>query len=198
MQTIEKKLLSLQSILHAFSKQESACLLSNNITQNFKYMRKILFTLAFACIGIAGASAQDVYFYSNGSNTSLLTGNNVQRIEFNDGAVAVILADGTKLGELATTAFDYFLFYNKEIVNNIKSASSAEGIEITYDGVKDVTVKSAETISSIDVYSADGVMIASVSPKAKSAKISLASYAAGVYLVKASAGNGTATCKIVK
>lgn len=159
-------------------------------------MRKSLFTFATVCLGITAASAQDVYVYKADSGQPLASVSNVQRIEFNSGAIDIVSKDGVQKN-VSLDALDYLLFYNKEIVNSVRNASTSRNVSISFDG-KLVSVESAETISKVEVYTSDGIKYASVSPKAKSAKLSAVSYPAGVYIVKAVAGKETATSEIVK
>ncbi len=159
-------------------------------------MRKILFTFATVCLGITAASAQDVYVYKADSSQPLASVSNVQRIEFNSGAIDIVSKDGVQKN-VSLDALDYLLFYNKEFVNSVRNASTSKNIAISFDG-KQVSVESAETISKVEVYTSDGIKYASVSPKAKSARLSTASYPAGVYIVKAVAGKEAAINEIVK
>lgn len=159
-------------------------------------MRKTLFTFATVCLGITAASAQDVYVYKAENSQPLASVSNVQRIEFNSGAIDIVSKDG-KLKNVSLDALDYLLFYNKEIVNSIRNASASKNITVSFDG-EQVSIESADIISNVEVYTSDGIKYASLSPKAKSAKISTASYPAGVYIVKAVAGKEAATNEIVK
>ena len=47
-------------------------------------MRKTLFTITASLLGLASASAQDVYVYKAGDPNALCGVTNVQRIEFNE------------------------------------------------------------------------------------------------------------------
>ncbi len=160
-------------------------------------MRKILIIVAFAALGFTGASAQDVYVYNASSNTPLLSVNNLQSIVFGEGSIDFFQSKVEASTSVPLSSIDYMLFYNREIVNSVRPTAAAQGINFAFDG-KNVSVESAETISRIEVYSSDGVKVASVTPKAKSAKVSVSSQPAGVYLVKATAGKATATSEIVK
>lgn len=159
-------------------------------------MRKFLFTLATVCLGTAAASAQDVYVYNAGNSRPLASVGNVQRIEFNSGAINIVPKQGEPKN-VSLDAFDYLLFYNRETVNSIRNASTSKNVAISFDG-EQVSVESAEVISNVEVYTSDGIKYASITPKAKSAKFSTASYPAGVYIVKAVAGNEVATNEFVK
>lgn len=161
------------------------------------HMRKTLVTVVFAGLCLTGASAQDVFVYNAGSERPLLTVNNLQRIEFGEGAISFFQTNAAEGTPMDLNSIDYMLFYNREILNSVRPTAKSEGVNISYDG-KNVSVESVENISSIDVYSSDGVKVATVSPKAKSAKVSLASKPAGVYIVKATAGKSTAKSEIVK
>lgn len=159
-------------------------------------MRKILFTFATVCLGITAASAQDVYVYKAENSQPLASVSNIQRIEFNSGAIDIVPKQGEPKN-VSLDAFDYLLFYNREIVNSIRNASTSKNVTISFDG-EQASVESAEVISNVEVYTSDGIKYASMTPNAKSAKFSTASYPAGVYIVKAVAGKEVATNKIVK
>ena len=159
-------------------------------------MRKILFTLAFAGLCAAGAQAQDVYVYQNGNPDAIGSMKNLQRISFLESGISLVPKTGDAK-EFNTKDVDYMLFYEKGTQVGIRPAASAGGINIAYDGAA-VSVEASEPISSIDIYAADGVRVSSAAPKAKSAKLSTASLAKGVYIVKATAGKATATSEIIK
>ena len=159
-------------------------------------MRKILFTTIIAGLGITGASAQDAFVYSSGSDKPIATVTNLQRIEFNTDAIDIIDVKGEKTSQ-PLGGVDYILFYNKEIVNSIRTTARTSCVNIAFDG-KYVSVESAEAISQVDVFSSDGVKVASATPNTKSAKLSLENATAGVYIVKATDGKAATTSEIVK
>lgn len=169
-----------------------------NIHLKPKCMAKKIYALALAGLCAASVSAQDVFVYNAETQKPLLTVGSLQRIEFNDGALNLVAADGTA-NSVQLAGVDYLLFYNRETVNSIRSASAAAaGLRISLSG-KDVLVESAEAaISRVDVYSSDGVRVASASPNSRSASVSIGSQAPGVYIVKAVAGKASATSEIIK
>lgn len=161
-------------------------------------MAKKIYALALAGLCAASVSAQDVFVYNAETQKPLLTVGNLQRIEFNDGALNLVGANGTA-NSVQLAGVDYVLFYNRAMVNNIRKASAAaSGVKISLSG-KNVLVESAEAaISRVDVYSSDGVKVASVSPNAKSASVSIGSQAPGIYIVKVVAGKASTTSEIIK
>ena len=160
-------------------------------------MRKTLFTITASLLGLASASAQDVYVYKAGVPNALCGVTNVQRIEFNENALSFVPKNKSESKEINLADIDYLLFYNKEIVNSIRNASNSKEINISFDG-ESVSVESSNALSSIEVYTTDGVKYVSLSPKAKHVKLSTVSYPAGVYIVKAVAGKEVTATEIVK
>ena len=147
-------------------------------------MRKTLFTITASLLGLASASAQDVYVYKAGDPNALCGVTNVQRIEFNENALSFVPKNESESKEINLADIDYLLFYNKEI-------------NISFDG-ESVSVESSNALSSIEVYTTDGVKYVSSSPKSKHAKLSTVSFPAGVYIVKAVAGKEVTATEIVK
>lgn len=160
-------------------------------------MRKTLFTITASLLGLASASAQDVYVYKAGDPNALCGVTNVQRIEFNENALSFVPKNKSGSKEINLADIDYLLFYNKEIVNSIRNASNSKEINISFDG-ESVSVESSNALSSIEVYTTDGVKYVSLSPKSKHVKLSTVSYPAGVYIVKAVAGKEVTATEIVK
>lgn len=160
-------------------------------------MRKTLFTITASLLGLASASAQDVYVYKAGVPNALCGVTNVQRIEFNENALSFVPKNKSESKEINLADIDYLLFYNKEIVNSIRNASNSKEINISFDG-ESVSVESYNALSSIEVYTTDGVKYVSLSPKSKHVKLSTVSYPAGVYIVKAVAGKEVTATEIVK
>ncbi len=160
-------------------------------------MRKTLFTITASLLGLASASAQDVYVYKAGVPNALCGVTNVQRIEFNENALSFVPKNKSESKEINLADIDYLLFYNKEIVNSIRNASNSKEINISFDG-ESVSVESSNALSSIEVYTTDGVKYVSLSPKSKHVKLSTVSYPAGVYIVKAVAGKEVTATEIVK
>ena len=160
-------------------------------------MRKTLFTITVSLLGLASASAQDVYVYKAGVPNALCGVTNVQRIEFNENALSFVPKNKSESKEINLADIDYLLFYNKEIVNSIRNASNSKEINISFDG-ESVSVESSNALSSIEVYTTDGVKYVSLSPKSKHVKLSTVSYPAGVYIVKAVAGKEVTATEIVK
>ena len=160
-------------------------------------MRKSLFTITASLLGLASASAQDVYVYKAGVPNALCGVTNVQRIEFNENALSFVPKNKSESKEINLADIDYLLFYNKEIVNSIRNASNSKEINISFDG-ESVSVESSNALSSIEVYTTDGVKYVSLSPKSKHVKLSTVSYPAGVYIVKAVAGKEVTATEIVK
>ena len=157
-------------------------------------MRKTLFTITASLLGLASASAQDVYVYKAGDPNALC---GVQRIEFNENALSFVPKNESESKEINLADIDYLLFYNKEIVNSIRNASNSKEINISFDG-ESVSVESSNALSSVEVYTTDGVKYVSSSPKSKHAKLSTVSFPAGVYIVKAVAGKEVTATEIVK
>ena len=122
---------------------------------------------------------------------------NVQRIEFNENALSFVPKNKSESKEINLADIDYLLFYNKEIVNSIRNASNSKEINISFDG-ESVSVESSNALSSIEVYTTDGVKYVSLSPKSKHVKLSTVSFPAGVYIVKAVAGKEVTATEIVK
>lgn len=145
-------------------------------------MRKTLFTITASLLGLASASAQDVYVYKAGVPNALCGVTNVQRIEFNENALSFVPKNKSESKEINLADIDYLLFYNKEIVNSIHNASNSKEINISFDG-ESVSVESSNALSSIEVYTTDGVKYVSSSPKSKHAKLSTVSFPAGVYQI---------------
>lgn len=160
-------------------------------------MRKTLFTITASLLGLASASAQDVYVYKAGVPNALCGVTNVQRIEFNENALSFVPKNKSESKEINLADIDYLLFYNKEIVNSIRNASNSKEINISFDG-ESVSVESSNALSSVEVYTTDGVKYVSLSPKSKHVKLSTVSYPAGVYIVKAVAGKEVTATEIVK
>mgnify|MGYP003290092132 FL=1 len=160
-------------------------------------MRKTLFTITASLLGLASASAQDVYVYKAGVPNALCGVTNVQRIEFNENALSFVPKNKSESKEINLADIDYLLFYNKEIVNSIRNASNSKEINISFDG-ESVSVESSNALSSVEVYTTDGVKYVSLSPKSKHTKLSTVSYPAGVYIVKAVAGKEVTATEIVK
>lgn len=160
-------------------------------------MRKTLFTITASLLGLASASAQDVYVYKAGVPNALCGVTNVQRIEFNENALSFVPKNKSESKEINLADIDYLLFYNKEIVNSIRNASNSKEINISFDG-ESISVESSNALSSIEVYTTDGVKYVSLSPKSKHVKLSTVSYPAGVYIVKAVAGKEVTATEIVK
>ena len=160
-------------------------------------MRKTLFTITASLLGLASASAQDVYVYKAGVPNALCGVTNVQRIEFNENALSFVPKNKSESKEINLADIDYLLLYNKEIVNSIRNASNSKEINISFDG-ESVSVESSNALSSIEVYTTDGVKYVSLSPKSKHVKLSTVSYPAGVYIVKAVAGKEVTATEIVK
>lgn len=160
-------------------------------------MRKTLFTITASLLGLASASAQDVYVYKAGVPNALCGVTNIQRIEFNENALSFVPKNKSESKEINLADIDYLLFYNKEIVNSIRNASNSKEINISFDG-ESVSVESSNALSSVEVYTTDGVKFVSSSPKSKHAKLSTVSYPAGVYIVKAVAGKEVTATEIVK
>ena len=160
-------------------------------------MRKTLFTITASLLGLASASAQDVYVYKAGDPNALCGVTNVQRIEFNENALSFVPKNKSESKEINLADIDYLLFYNKEIVNSIRNASNSKEINISFDG-ESVSVESSNALSSVEVYTTDGVKYVSSSPKSKHAKLLTVSFPAGVYIVKAVAGKEVTATEIVK
>lgn len=160
-------------------------------------MRKTLFTITASLLGLASASAQDVYVYKAGVPNALCGVTNVQRIEFNENALSFVPKNKSESKEINLADIDYLLFYNKEIVNSIRNASNSKEINISFDG-ESVSVESYNALSSVEVYTTDGVKYVSLSPKSKHVKLSTVSFPAGVYIVKAVAGKEVTATEIVK
>lgn len=160
-------------------------------------MRKTLFTITASLLGLASASAQDVYVYKAGVPNALCGVTNVQRIEFNENALSFVPKNKSESKEINLADIDYLLFYNKEIVNSIRNASNSKEINISFDG-ESVSVESYNALSSVEVYTTDGVKYVSLSPKSKHTKLSTVSFPAGVYIVKAVAGKEVTATEIVK
>lgn len=160
-------------------------------------MRKTLFTITASLLGLASASTQDVYVYKAGVPNALCGVTNVQRIEFNENALSFVPKNKSESKEINLADIDYLLFYNKEIVNSIRNASNSKEINISFDG-ESVSVESSNALSSIEVYTTDGVKYVSLSPKSKHVKLSTVSFPAGVYIVKAVAGKEVTATEIVK
>ena len=133
-------------------------------------MRKTLFTITASLLGLASASAQDVYVYKAGVPNALCGVTNVQRIEFNENALSFVPKNKSESKEINLADIDYLLFYNKEIVNSIRNASNSKEINISFDG-ENVSVESSNALSSVEVYTTDGVKYVSLSPKSKHAKL---------------------------
>lgn len=74
-----------------------------------------------------------------------------------------------------------------------------EGVAITYDREKEtVIVQSDNLLSRVTVYDVQGRLVATATDKAYTLKVSLLTAPQGIYLVRASASNGTVSKKIVK
>ena len=76
-------------------------------------MRKTLFTITASLLGLASASAQDVYVYKAGVPNALCEVTNVQRIEFNENALSFVPKNKSESKEINLADIDYLLFYNK-------------------------------------------------------------------------------------
>lgn len=159
--------------------------------------RKTLLTLTGTlCLCAGAASAQDVFVYSASSATPAAAVSGVERIEFGSDGINIVSAAGAQK-KVALDSFDYFLFYNREILNGITPVAAEGGLSLAYDGSV-VKATSADAISSINVYSADGVAVKSLAPKTGYAEVSVASLPKGVYIVKAVSGKATAVREIIK
>ena len=91
-------------------------------------MRKTLFTITASLLGLASASAKDVYVYKAGVPNALCGVTNVQRIEFNENALSFVPKNESESKKINLADIDYLLFYNKEIVNSIRNASNSKEI----------------------------------------------------------------------
>lgn len=159
-------------------------------------MKKFTLAILGLCLGFSPAVAQDVYVYSSSSPTAVTAQDSVQRIEFGDDAINIVTTSGGQQS-VSLTDFDYFLLYNKDIVNSVSPAIAAQGLNFSYDGAR-VNVSSSERISQIDIFSADGAKCASFAPYSTSFTAAVDSYSAGVYIVKAVAGKSSESFKFIK
>lgn len=144
--------------------------------------------------GFGMAEARDVYVYNGTSATPVETVKNVTKITFAADGI-VITGAGTEK-KVALTAFDNITFYNRAIPEGIATVGS-DGESIMLSGSQ-LTVNSKENIKSITLYNTAGQALTSYAPGTKVAKVVLAGYPDGVYLVKVKTAGKEVMRKIVK
>lgn len=159
-------------------------------------MRKRFFASALAGLCLATVSAQDVFVYNAQTSTPTMSLGNLQRIEFNEGSLNFVMADGTSQNAPLATV-DYMLFFNREMLNSVRQTPETDGVRFSFNG-SELEVQGAEPVSRLEVFTSDGVRVATVAPESRRATVSLAAQAPGVYIVRAVAGKAVATSEILK
>lgn len=156
----------------------------------------ILFLVSLVTFCINTATAQNVYVYKGTDATPVSTLQNVDKITFGETSVDFLVESGNTTF-FALDDLDYFLFYDREQYVGITEIAGNKNARISC--VNDVvTIESDENIASANIYTTDGIIIASAKPNANTATLSLAKYSKGIYIIKVEAGGKTITQKLIK
>lgn len=157
--------------------------------------KRMFLTLMLSAMTSICVWSIDVYWYTTGNSTPSLTNTGVQKMIFKEGKVDMVDADQQVLQSVSLTDYDLFSFKNTNTTGI--NAISGDHLSLSFDG-NTVQLTSAALIDRVDVYSASGVNMLSLSPAAKSLQLNVGSFVKGVYMVKVTSAGKETVRKIIK
>lgn len=168
-------------------------------TKRFQYMR-----LAIALSGIAVAAQvtadKTCYLNIHGASSSFdqsYSVEEVQRVEFTEDALSVHFVDNPSYYEVLYSDLLKITFGRSEYTD--VSMLSVTELSIKYlPSTAAVVTKSSKPIAHITVYNIQGVLLQYATPRTLEATLDLSALPSGVYIVRATSGEQTETCKIIK
>lgn len=161
---------------------------------------KYLMLGALLSLSAVGASASDVYFYNAKSASPFAVKSDVRRLTFTPYHISVVFNDGRKTEYVELDEVEYFSFFDASAssIEHVGNTEMPDGTTFhsTADGV---TAVSSEPIESLEVYSMNGLKVASShSVSVCEATISLGGCPSGLYFAKAVAGGKVSVFKFLK
>lgn len=146
--------------------------------------------VALSCLQVYG---KDVHFFTGNALESSMVVSNVTTIKIGTDRLTLKSVGNTST-DVNFADFSAFAFKDKR-TSGIENVEVANDVSLMFKG-GEVTITSAETIDTINVYAVNGGLVATYAPA--SAHFSFAVEHGGLYVVKVAAGGNTKVFKVVK
>ena len=154
-----------------------------------------LLTITFIISCLISTEGKNVYIYNEKSNKPINTFTNVRKITFTENTKN-ITESNDKTSEIPLSDFNFFTFIEK-VISSVEMPSKSN--TIVYIDTNDIlSIKTDNTIDNVEIFSVNGNKILSSIPVSSTFSHSLASYPAGMYIVKTRIGENQEFHKIIK
>lgn len=154
-----------------------------------------LLTITFIISCLISTEGKNVYIYNKKSDKPVNTFTNVRKITFTENTMN-ITESNDKTSEIPLSDFDLFTFIEK-VISSVEMPSKSNTI-VYIDTNNILSIKTDNTIDSVEIFSVNGSKILSSIPVSRTFTYSLASYPDGLYIVKTSTGEKQECHKIIK
>lgn len=154
-----------------------------------------LLTITFIISCLISIEGKNVYIYNEKSDKPISTFTNVRKITFTENTMN-ITESNDKTSKVPLSDFDLFTFIEK-VVSSVEIPSKSNTI-VYIDTNNILSIKTDNTIDNVEIFSVNGNKILRSIPLSSTFTYSLASYPAGLYIVKTSIGEKQEFHKIIK
>jgi hypothetical protein len=159
----------------------------------------IFLLLSMLFIGATPVQSNDLYVYLKNDTRQSFDLENVQKVTFTSTDLVVNKADGSTVPVSFADLKFFSLKYFEVSGNGITAPETKVAITVSFNpAVADVTVKSAKTITGLELYNLQGQKLLQLHPESLEATLPLAAYPAGVYLIQVADESGITVKKIIK
>jgi hypothetical protein len=156
-------------------------------------MKKVI-TPLLMLLPVTAVWGFDTYFYREDSNRPVHVAKDVTTLEFRPSATVLTRSDFTT-AEVDNTTFHHMLFRDKSTSGITGATAPNARVEVRGDMLY---VTSPSPVSSLQVSSASGMLVASVSSGACDLTCDMSALAAGIYIVRVESDNTVSISKIIK
>ena len=156
---------------------------------------KIKFLAAVGLMLVSGmAFGSDVYVYNGKGTNPIKLMQDVKKITFTENAMTVIATEAEETVNFAD--FTHFTFSPEK--EGAVAELQADGTVKVFTVGNILTVKAAQPIANVTVYSMQGSKLMELQPMQSEVSQSIENCQAGIYLVKVVAGSNESVYKIIK
>ena len=156
-------------------------------------MKKVI-TPLLMLLPVTAVWGFDTYFYREDSNRPVHVAKDVTTLEFRPSATVLTRSDFTT-AEVDNTTFHHMLFRDKSTSGITGATATNARVEVRGDMLY---VTSPSPVSSLQISSASGMLVASVSSGACDLTYDMSALAAGIYIVRVESDNTVSISKIIK
>ena len=161
--------------------------------------RKFLGLLFFLSMGVISQSyaqyANYLYVYAPGGSTQSLALDNIQKITFTSDELQVHSATEG----ITTVGYDNIAKLSFTLPPSSVESPSHKTVKVYWEAFTDnVVVKSATSVSTVNIFDMRGVLLQCVQPQSPEAIIPMSAFPIGIYLLQVGNEEGVSIHKILK